>query len=350
MDECNDILRIGTEQEQIIQLYKAVKALSKMGVYTIMAGVWNAETNYNKKQMLVSYDNASYIKRIDGDCVNESPTLNPDKWQLISAGTPGAMGPQGVPGIGIDTLTDVNLTLGDTTVQYDTTNGLQITSTGRFTYENGQKDATVDLDIPIIPGQNISIDKANNKKQVVIKTVSSPTFDDVKLNKTLTLGEEYENYTSVIDSPSHNQDITFRFSYGATKEVKFSQLLKSTNVKTLFGNQSIVGIGNIDLYRHVVYMTASGSNGAVDICVSIVNSNGNKIDSLTDLFTQLADYAGKVYPATGYFRHTINGPITYINPVASGGFTYWSQGESGQKIEILWSKFTFTITDNLTTV
>lgn len=85
MDECNDILRIGTEQEQIIQLYKAVKALSKMGVYTIMAGAWNAETNYNKKQMLVSYNNASYIKRIDGDCVNESPSLNPDKWQLIAA-------------------------------------------------------------------------------------------------------------------------------------------------------------------------------------------------------------------------------------------------------------------------
>lgn len=85
MDECNDILRIGSEQQQIIQLYKAVKALSKMGVYTIMAGEWNAETNYNKKQTLVSYNNASYIKCIDGDCVNESPTLNPDKWQLIAA-------------------------------------------------------------------------------------------------------------------------------------------------------------------------------------------------------------------------------------------------------------------------
>lgn len=85
MDECNDILRIGTEQEQIIQLYKAVKALSKMGVYTIMAGVWNETTNYNKKQTIVTYNNSSYIKRIDGDCVNESPSLNPDKWQLIAA-------------------------------------------------------------------------------------------------------------------------------------------------------------------------------------------------------------------------------------------------------------------------
>lgn len=90
MDECNDILRIGTEQEQIIQLYKAVKALSKMGVYTIMAGVWNETTNYNKKQTIVTYNNSSYIKRIDGDCVNESPSLNPDKWQLIAAqGTAG---------------------------------------------------------------------------------------------------------------------------------------------------------------------------------------------------------------------------------------------------------------------
>ncbi len=284
--------------------------------------------------------NAAGVKHIWVIEGNEASTLI---WTDI--GPSGIQGPVGPAGKGIDTLTDVNLTLGDTTVQYDTTNGLQITSTGRFTYENGQKDATVDLDIHIIPGKNISIDKANNKEQVVIKTVSSPTFDNVTLNKTLTLGEEEENYTSVISSPSHNKDITFRFNYGQITEVKFSQLLKSTNVKTLFGNQSIVGTGNIDLYRHVINFVGFGEYAQVDPAfIIIISSSDVKIDSLTKLFTALSDYAESGYPASG--RENIhNKAITSIYPRADGYFDT-STGSSIDFAEFI----EITITDNLTTV
>lgn len=69
---------------------------------------------------------------------------------------------------GINSLTDVNLTLSDTTVQYDTTNGIQITSTGRFTYAGGNHDATIDLDLPIIGTDRIVIDKAADSEKIEI--------------------------------------------------------------------------------------------------------------------------------------------------------------------------------------
>nr|DAH82896.1 MAG TPA: hypothetical protein [Caudoviricetes sp.] len=379
--------------------------------------------------------------------INRLLTVGIDGVNYLVSGIPGETGKDG---IGLDSLTDVNLTLGDTTVQYDTNDGIQLTSTGRFTYTNTDKseytDATIDLDIPIKAGNGISIDKAAtgefieikntlslptithagsilyapsvggewvesyrsngnylqyNPRDVIIngspvlaikapateinlgenfidplkdtrrlqymgfglesngrfglysttglsgiqgfyymspvtgyqptiyslpdatgetsvkqhyiltdrnvKTINgqsiysadgtgditisagtvdadsiiaatsagknisiskvddkaqiavnaSPTFDSITLNNELVLGEEYTGYTSVIESPSHTRDITFRFSYDTTEDIKFSQLLKSTNVKTLFGNQSIVGTGNIDLYKHNITVSVA---------------------------------------------------------------------------------------------
>lgn len=73
-------------------------------------------------------------------------------------------------GKGLNTLTDVNLTLGDTTVQYDTTDGIQINSTARFIDGDGNHDATMDLDIPIVAGDNVTIDKASTGEQVVVSS------------------------------------------------------------------------------------------------------------------------------------------------------------------------------------
>lgn len=69
---------------------------------------------------------------------------------------------------GINSLTDVNLTLGDTTVQYDTNDGIQLKSTGRFTYAEGSHDATIDLDIPLICTNGITIDKASDSEKIEI--------------------------------------------------------------------------------------------------------------------------------------------------------------------------------------
>lgn len=69
---------------------------------------------------------------------------------------------------GLDTLTNVNLTLGNTTVQYDTTNGIQLNSTARFTDAEGNHDATMDLDLPIVGKDGIVIDKAADSEKIEV--------------------------------------------------------------------------------------------------------------------------------------------------------------------------------------
>lgn len=69
---------------------------------------------------------------------------------------------------GLNTLTYVNLTFSSTVVQYDTTNGIQINSTARFTDSEGNHDATMDLDIPIVGKDGVTIDKAVDSEKIEI--------------------------------------------------------------------------------------------------------------------------------------------------------------------------------------
>ena len=232
------------------------------------------------------------------------------------------------------------------TVTYDTTDGMHIRGTMRI-YTSADKTLFIDVpntevEIPIIAGNNISIDKASDKEQVIVKTAPSPTFDDVTLNNTLVLGEEYTNNTSVIESPSHRHDITFRFTYGGIEDIKFSDLLKKTGVKTLFGNQSIVGSGNIDLYRHVIKATGTGCFWAT----TLISSKNTPIDSLTDLFTALANYS--YYPASGYYAQMQKGAVWCIVPGADGGIHY---GYEFDDQVVSWTDTgDWTIEDEVTTV
>lgn len=69
---------------------------------------------------------------------------------------------------GINSLINADLTFSDTTVQYDATNGIQLTSTGRFTYADGNHDATIDLDLPVVGKDGIVIDKAADSEKIEV--------------------------------------------------------------------------------------------------------------------------------------------------------------------------------------
>lgn len=309
----------------------------------------------------------------------------------------GVQGPAGPSGMGIDTLTDVNLTLGDTTVTYDTTDGIHINSTGRFTYSSGNKDATVDLAIPIIAGDNITIDKAADSEKVTIsatglvkdltgtyaafikdgngnnslktyktapteyalpmyndggriqtnnpidpldavnrqyfeangamqrityfsdnKTISptelallKPGFYVIDSNYTITNGTESlpKNYYTMIKQGYTGavpyNDSTYLFQsyggkvyaysqYGASGEENkssFLHLASTSDFKTLFGNQSVLGTGNIDLYKHHITLTGTESGDFVhtELWFNFYSSNNLAASSLTDLKTLLGE-------------------------------------------------------------
>ena len=74
-------------------------------------------------------------------------------------------------------------------------------------------------------------------------------------------------------------------------------LLTNQNVKTLFGNQSIVGTGNIDLYRHNICFTSTDQDKLVKIRFMVPSSNNLKVNSLADLKTLLGNTF--TYPVNG---------------------------------------------------
>lgn len=214
--------------------------------------------------------------------------VGPFSW--VDIGVAGIAGQQGPAGEGIDTLTNVNLTLGNTTVDYDTTNGVQISTTGRFTYQGGQKDATVNLDVPITGSNGIDIVKntAGDKVEVGISRsgfqLGTPTTNGkgVKFKYSDTAEEIYmsstsggsidiynkvdgiDNHIEVIHPAGHyvkmtNDDIT----YHNYQDVK--HYLREDNVKTI-GGQSIYGSGNIPILEPYpvgsIYLSTSSTNPA----------------------------------------------------------------------------------------
>ena len=97
----------------------------------------------------------------------------------------------------------------------------------------------------------------------------------------------------------------------ATKSGVYSYtLLTNQNVKTLFGNQSIVGSGNIDLYRHIVELNINIGNGVTAYAV-IISSKNLIIKSLADLKTVLGNTFN--YPIQGFGQtDSSEGIIAYL--------------------------------------
>ena len=65
-------------------------------------------------------------------------------------------------------------------------------------------------------------------------------------------------------------------------------ILVADNVKTLFGNQYIIGQGNIDLYRHdliIYHKRTSYDDYEYKVHITYYSSNSLKVDSVQDLTT-----------------------------------------------------------------
>ena len=69
----------------------------------------------------------------------------------------------------------------------------------------------------------------------------------------------------------------------AAAPVRDDECVTKGSLKTLFGNKSIVGEGNIDLYKHNI----KGTSGNSTFYLRLYSSNNLKISSLTDLKTLL---------------------------------------------------------------
>lgn len=91
-------------------------------------------------------------------------------WTDFGTAGLGEKGDKGDDGVGINTMTDLDLTYGNTTVDYNTTDGMTINGQARFTYDGGTtKDVTMDIEVPLVAGEGITIDKVNGQEKVEVK-------------------------------------------------------------------------------------------------------------------------------------------------------------------------------------
>ena len=242
-------------------------------------------------------------------------------WVDVGTAGVGIQGEKGADGIGLNNLTDTNLTYGDTTVTYDTTDGIGINSTMRQTYDGTNHDSTVDMNIPLVPGNGILINKQAGTERVEVKVDptanlkgNSFTAENVSGGVTQSTKLSYDGYIT-ITNPAGTRMFSIPWNYGA------GSLLTDKYVKTLFG-KSIVSSGNIDLYRHVIKIT--GGNAPYNDCfayLTIISSKNLNVKSLADLKTLLGNTFE--YPATGYDKYNLG----YVYKVTQDGiFGTNSQG------------------------
>lgn len=271
--------------------------------------------------------------------VIQGPEGGPFQWVDVGTAGVGIQGPKGTDGVGLNTLTDTDLTYGDVTVTYDTTDGIGINGTMRQTYDGTNHDSMMDISIPLVAGNGILIDKAANAEKVEVKIdpTSSATFNSVRSQNS------YGYYTQInTDNLVVGKEGVSPYGYSIFFPNASGTLLLSNQLKTLFGDKSIVGTGNIDLYRHNICFTSTNSDLLVKIRFIVISSKNIKVDSLTDLKTLLGNTF--TYPVNG--ANSTNNQSIY--EITETGF------KSGTSGYVLYDTVTAypagTWTDTVTTV
>lgn len=186
-------------------------------------------------------------------------------------GDQGIAGPAG-GGIGVNYVSDLNLSTGSASVSYENTTGATLSKSGQITAAGSNYDITVTDKLPIIAGDNINIaaNGANNaikvSADVPVKSVNGQT-GAVNINVP-TKTSQLTNDSGFITNSYHDSS-------------KQDTLVSGSNIKTINGN-SLLGPGNI---------TISGGGGGTD----------KGFDNLSSLTIAASQYASPQSAAGPFF-------------------------------------------------
>lgn len=208
-------------------------------------------------------------------------------------GVPGPVGPQGPVGPAGATYTpmDLDLNTGISAVTYNTTNGISLTTQGTIKSNTGTNPVVVDYKIPIVAGAGISIAKKANADKIEIKVDSSR-----QITATGFAASENGMSVSIYSDNMQYQDYNGN-QYMYTFPSKNGTLTTENSFKSIFGYESIVGTGSIDLYRHNICFTSTDPNKILKIRFIVYSPNKLEVTSLADLKTLLGNTF--TYPVNG---------------------------------------------------
>ena len=178
-------------------------------------------------------------------------------------------------------------------------------------------------------------------------------FDFAVLGKTV---EVYNNKTLVIaGKPSTNVytiNVDGDFASGFTGlyfPAAGGHALVKEQLKTIFGNQTLVGSGNIDLYRHTIYIKQSSRIARTEIYINYYSSNNLVVNSLTDLKTLIKEFSGATkVSCSGQSGKSGESQYPVVSIYAKSGNLYfeWLNGDLAEDGLISDA----TVTDTVTTI
>ena len=135
--------------------------------------------------------------------------------------------------------------------------------------------------------------------------------------------DSYSNGDNFWEIYNNERQLNFtRLDFGKVHNIRLGYpssgdawILTDRNVKTFFGDKSIFGTGNIDLYAHDITIT----KGTGKAFLTVYSSKNTNIDSLDDLKT----IAGATFTksCTGYINSKVIVAITETSFILSDGTT-----------------------------
>lgn len=156
--------------------------------------------------------------------VIQGPEGGPFSWVDVGAAGVGIQGPKGTDGVGLNTLTNTDLTYGNVAVTYNTTDGIGINGTMRQTYDGTNHDSTVDMHIPLVPGNGILIGKQAGTEKVEVKV------DTTVVKKT---------YRHLLNCSNYGNTITYKIVVYSSKSDAITTDYVLANPTSLIGAISI---------------------------------------------------------------------------------------------------------------
>lgn len=177
----------------------------------------------------------------------QGPDGGPFTWTDMGTAGVGIQGPAGQPGIGLDTLTDTDFPFGNTTVSYSNTDGITMHGTMRQYYNTTNHDSTMELSLPIIAGDGVSIAKAANAEKIVITGTGGG--DDPVIFK-----YNDPNYSDEVYDANNNYNIAIMADYNTIEKQR--QLLQK---------RVLLQDTQLDRWYHMTYGSITSNGGEVNM-------------------------------------------------------------------------------------
>ena len=137
----------------------------------------------------------------------QGPDSGPFTWIDMGTAGVGIKGDPGEPGEGLNTLTNTDFPFGNTTVSYNTTDGITMHGTMRQYFNGTNRDSDMELSLPIVAGNGVSIAKAADEEKIVINADATPVDTSNFIKKSGTPAVNDRNYQIIKESNTAKSQI-----------------------------------------------------------------------------------------------------------------------------------------------